>query len=157
MQYQNLYSSRHYHHNTSYSSAKHFVAVATPVPPSTVFLPPMHCGPSPNNLLTTVVVLNVQPLQSINSVCVLAGTVMVQPKGAVEVMTLVQVGEAEQAVMVVVVFGRGLGRAQRTFGFCVSSGTELAEKMQAKGDGLRTMSQFGPVVLVARAQPAQSV
>lgn len=37
-----------------------------------------------------------------------------QPKGAVDVTTLVQVGEAEQAVTVVVVFGRGVGRAQRT-------------------------------------------
>jgi hypothetical protein len=65
-------------------------------------------------LFTTVVVLSVQPLHSINSVCVLAGTVIVQPKGAVAVTTLVQVGEAEQAVTVVVVFGRVVGWAQRT-------------------------------------------
>jgi hypothetical protein len=44
---------------------------------------------------------------------------MVQPKGAVCVTTLVQVGLAEQAVMVVVVPGRGVGRAQRT---CVERG-----------------------------------
>jgi hypothetical protein len=52
---------------------------------------------------------------------------MVQPKGAVEVMTLVQVGLAEQAVMVVVVPGRGVGRAQRTcLGGSVSFGCALS-------------------------------
>ena len=94
-------------------------ALATPVPPCTVFLPPTHSGPSPDSLLITVVVLSVHPLQSINSVFVRAGTVMVQPKGAVCVTTLVQVGLAEQAVMVVVVPGSGVGRAQRT---CVERG-----------------------------------
>lgn len=105
-----------------YSSAKHFVAVATPVPPSTVFLPSTHSGPSPNSLLITVVVSSAQPLQLINSVCVLGGTVIVQPKGAVEVTTLVQVGEAEQAVTVVFVFVRVVGKAQRTWLGVVSFG-----------------------------------
>ena len=117
----------HYHHthnfqtlphqrkSSTYSSARQAVAVAAPVPPSTVFLPSTHSGPRPNNLLITVVVSSAQPLQLISSVCVLGGTVIVQPKGAVEVMTLVQVGEAEQAVTVVVVFVRVVGMAQRTF------------------------------------------
>ena len=102
------------HTTSSYSSAKHLVAVATPVPPCVVFLPPGHSGPIPNSLLMTVVVVSAQPLQSINSVFVRAGTVIWQPKGSVEVTTWVQVGEAEQAVMVVVVLVRVVGRAQRT-------------------------------------------
>lgn len=119
-------SSHRYHHIHNlplpsthlYSSAKHFVAVATPVPPCTVFLPPMHAGPRPNSLLITVVVVSAQPLQSINSVFVRGGTVISQPKGAVEVTTWVQVGEAEQAVTVVVVFVRVVGRTQRTWLGC---------------------------------------
>lgn len=45
-----------------------------------------------------------------------------QPKGAVEVTTLVQVGEAEQAVTVVFVFVRVVGKAQRTWLGVVSFG-----------------------------------
>lgn len=110
--------THHLTNTTFYSSAKHFVAVATPVPPCTVFLPPIHAGPSPNSLLTTVVVVSAQPLQSINSVFVRGGTVISQPKGSVEVTTWVQVGEAEQAVTVVVVFERVVGRTQRTWLGC---------------------------------------
>jgi hypothetical protein len=38
----------------------------------------------------------------------------VQPKGEVDVIVLVQVGEGEQAVRVVVLCERVVGRAQRT-------------------------------------------
>jgi len=48
---------------------------------------------------------------------VLGGTVTVQPKGAVEVMVLVHVGEAEQVVRVVVP-GRVIGSVGQTCGGC---------------------------------------
>jgi hypothetical protein len=99
---------------TQRSSTAHPVAVATPPVPVTVFLPSTQTGPMPSIRCATVTVSNTHPPQSTNSVCVLGGTVIVQPKGEVDVIVLVQVGEGEQAVRVVVLCERVVGRAQRT-------------------------------------------
>jgi hypothetical protein len=56
----------------------------------------------PNRLFATVTVSNSQPPQSMFLVLVFGGTVIVHPKGEVEVIVLVQVGDAEQDVRVVV-------------------------------------------------------
>ena len=75
--------------------------------PVIVVLPSLQTGPTPN-FPATVAVSKAQPWQSVWRVLVLSGTVMVQPKGAVEVMVLVHAGEAEQVVRVVVP-GRVIG------------------------------------------------
>jgi hypothetical protein len=78
------------------------VTVALPLLHVTVVLPSTQTGPIPNRLFATVIVSNSQPPQPILLVVVFGGTVIVHPKGEVEVTVLVQVGDAEQAVIVVV-------------------------------------------------------
>jgi hypothetical protein len=84
------------------SATAQAVTVALPVLPVTVFLPSTQTGPIPSRLFATVTVSSSQPPQSIFEVRVLGGTVIVHPKGEVEVTVLVQVGDAEQAVIFVV-------------------------------------------------------
>lgn len=104
----------HYHPTNQFL---HFVTVATPVSPVTVCLPPLQTGPTPNLASPTVAVSKAQPWQSVCWILVFGGTVTVQPKGAVEVMVLVQVGEGEQVVRVVVP-GRVTGSVGQSCGFC---------------------------------------
>lgn len=83
----------------------------------TVFLPPTQTGPRPNLGLITVSVSKAQPSQSIEVVEVFGKTVIVQPKGAVVVMVLVQSGRVEQEVTVVVP-GTVLGVAGQSCDVC---------------------------------------
>ena len=79
----------------------HLVTVAVPVVPVIVVLPSLQTGPTPN-FPPTVAVSNAQPWQSVWRTFVLGGTVTVQPKGSVVVTVLVQVGDCEQVVRVLV-------------------------------------------------------
>jgi hypothetical protein len=90
------------HFQPHHTATVHSVTVALPVLPVTVFLPSTQTGPIPTKLCATVTVSSSQPPQSIFEVRVLGGTVIVHPKGEVDVTVLVQVGDAEQAVIVVV-------------------------------------------------------
>jgi hypothetical protein len=85
-----------------FSATAQAVTVALPVLPVTVVLPSTQTGPIPTKLCATVTVSNSQPPHSISCVLIFGGTVIVHPKGEVEVTVLVQVGDAEQAVIVVV-------------------------------------------------------
>jgi hypothetical protein len=73
-----------------------------PVPPVTVCLPPLQAGPRPASGSNVVSVSKAQPWQSRGMVFVVGGSVMVQPKGAVVVMVVVQVRDSAQVVRVVV-------------------------------------------------------
>jgi hypothetical protein len=85
-----------------HTATLHSVTVALPVLPVTVVLPSTQTGPIPTKLCATVTVSNSQPPQSISCVLVFGGTVIVHPKGEVDVIVLVQLGDLEQAVIVVV-------------------------------------------------------